>query len=113
MLISGNVFDELFMRFETGDPLQLPPLPLYENALLSSLAFFRKQERTTQALNCLAMYLRQSEARVLGELRFYAKQVNMEPDELLMLIHQHPEQAELLLKNYLQETLNQPQSGLK
>lgn len=94
------------MRFETGDPLHLPPLPLYENALLSSLAFFRKQERTTQALNCLAMYLRQSEARVLGEIRFYANLLNMEPDELLMLIHQHPEQADALLQNHLKQGLN-------
>jgi hypothetical protein len=94
------------MRFETGDPLELPPLPPYESALLSSLAFFRKQERTTQALNCLAMYLRQSEARVLGEIRFYAKLLNMEPDELLMLIHQHPEQAEALLQNHLRQRLN-------
>jgi hypothetical protein len=94
------------MRFETGDPLELPPLPPYESALLSSLAFFRKQERTTQALNCLAMYLRQSEARVIGEIRFYAKLLNMEPDELLMLIHQHPEQAEALLQNHLRQRLN-------
>lgn len=92
------------MRFESGDSLQLPPLPPYENALLSSLAFFRKQERTTQALNCLAMYLRQSEARVMGEIRFYAKQLNMEPEALLMLIHHNPQQAEALLKNHLQAT---------
>ncbi|MBF2045972.1 hypothetical protein HJG54_16000 [Leptolyngbya sp. NK1-12] len=97
------------MRFETGDPLHLPPLPLYESALLSSLAFFRQQERTTQALNCLAMYLRQSEARVLGEIRFYAKLVNLESDELLMLIHQHPDQAEALLKNHLKQRLNLPE----
>jgi hypothetical protein len=94
------------MRFEMGDPLSLPPLPPYEGALLSSLAFFRKQERTTQALNCLAMYLRQSEARVLGEIRFYAKLLNMTPDELLMLIHQHPEQAEALLSDHLNQGLN-------
>lgn len=86
------------MRFETGDPLSLPPLPPYESTLLSSLAFFRKQERTTQALNCLTMYLRQSEARVLGEVRFYAKRLNMEPDELLMLIHQDPDRAERLIQ---------------
>lgn len=94
------------MRFKSGDPLHLPSLPPYEAALLSSLAFFRQQERTTQALNCLAMYLRQSEARVLGEIRFYAKLVNMEPDELLLLIHQHPEQAEDLLKEHLQRLSN-------
>lgn len=97
------------MRFETGDPLHLPPLPPYENALLSSLAFFRKQERTTQALNCLAMYLRQSEARVLAEIRFYAKLLNMNPEELLMLIHQNPQQAEALLKDHLTQVFNPPE----
>lgn len=85
------------MRFETGDSLPLPPLPPYESTLLSSLAFFRKQERTTQALNCLTMYLRQSEARVLGEVRFYAKRLNMEPEDLLLLIHQDPDRAEALI----------------
>lgn len=97
------------MRFESGDSLHLPPLPPYENALLSSLAFFRNQKRTTQALNCLAMYLRQSEARVMGEIRFYAKQLNMEPEALLMLIHLDPEQAEALLKDHLQRALNLPE----
>lgn len=97
------------MRFEMGHPLHLPPLPPYENALLSSLAFFRKQERTTQALNCLAMYLRQSEARVMGEIRFYAEQLNIEPEALLMLIHRDPEQVEVLLKDHLQQALNSPE----
>lgn len=55
------------------------------------------------------MYLRQSEARVLGEIRFYAKLVNLESDELLMLIHQHPDQAEALLKNHLKQRLNLPE----
>jgi hypothetical protein len=94
------------MRFESGQPLHLPPLPPYEAALLSSLAFFRKQERPTQALNCLAMYLRQSEARVMGEIRFYAQQLKMEPEALLMLIHRDPEQAEALLQDYFQQRLN-------
>ncbi|MFM7423903.1 MAG: hypothetical protein ACKO7W_02675 [Elainella sp.] len=89
------------MRFQTGDPLQLPPLPPYESALLAALAFFRNQPRTTQALNCLTMYLRQSEARVLGEIRFYAKLVNLEPDQLLALIAQDPEQAAALLQAQL------------
>jgi DNA-binding GntR family transcriptional regulator len=89
------------MRFQTGEPLQLPPLPPYETALLASLAFFRKQPRHTQALNCLTMYLRQSEARVLGEIRFYARQVNLEPEQLLALIAQDPERAEALLQAHL------------
>jgi len=89
------------MRFETGEPLHLPPLPPYESSLLASLAFFRKQPRETQALNCLAMYLRQSEARVLGEIRFYARLLNLEPETLLMLIDQEPERAESLLQQHL------------
>jgi hypothetical protein len=100
------------MRFEMGAPLHLSPLPPYESALLSSLAFFRKQERTTQALNCLTMYLRQSEARVMAEIRFYAKLLNIEPDELLMLIHQHPDQAEALLQDHLQSTNHSDKSEL-
>ncbi|MBW4464985.1 MAG: hypothetical protein KME07_06035 [Pegethrix bostrychoides GSE-TBD4-15B] len=89
------------MRFETGEPIQLPPLPPYESSLLASLAFFRKQPRETQALNCLAMYLRQSEARVLGEIRFYARLLDLEPEVLLRLIEQEPERVEALLKQHL------------
>jgi hypothetical protein len=91
------------MRFEIGEPLHLTALPPYESALLASLAFFRKQERATQALNCLTMYLRQSETRVMSEIRFYAKLVNLEPEELLSLIHQQPEQAEALLQKHLRQ----------
>ncbi len=90
------------MRFETGEPLNLPPLPPYESSLLASLAFFRQQPRETQALNCLAMYLRQSEARVLGEIRFYARLVNLEPEALLRLIEQEPEQAAAMLQSQMQ-----------
>ncbi|MCU0523832.1 MAG: hypothetical protein MUF72_03295 [Elainella sp. Prado103] len=93
------------MRFETGEPLHLPALPPYESALLSSLAFFRQQERTTQALNCLTMYLRQSETRVMGEIRFYAGLLHMEPEALLMLIDQDPQQAAQLIQTQLQSNL--------
>lgn len=98
------------MRFNLGEPLPLSALPVYEDVLLSSLAFFRSQPRETQALNCLAMYLRQSEARVMGEIKFYAQMIEMEPDELLLLIHTHPEQAEDLLRNQLQNRFDRPQS---
>jgi hypothetical protein len=93
------------MRFETGEPLHLPPLPPYESSMLAALAFFRKQPRETQALNCLTMYLRQSETRVLGEIRFYARLLNLEPEALLTLIHQQPEQAEALLRQHLPQVL--------
>ena len=91
------------MRFETGEPLNLPPLPPYESSLLAALAFFRKQPRETQALNCLGMYLRQSEARVLGEIRFYASLLNLEPEALLTLICHEPEQASALLQQHLSQ----------
>lgn len=94
-------FSDQPMRFETGHPLGLPPLPPYESALLSSLAFFRQQERTTQALNCLTMYLRQSEARVMGEVRYYARLLQMEPEALLQLIDQNPQQAAQLIQSHL------------
>lgn len=89
------------MRFQTGQPLRLPALPAYEDALLSALAFFRQQPRETQALNCLAMYLRQSEGRVMSELKFYASFADLEPQELLMLIYTQPAQAEVLLQGCL------------
>jgi hypothetical protein len=93
------------MRFNIGESLPLSALPVYEDALLSSLAFFRSQPREAQALNCLAMYLRQSEARVMGEVKFYARLLGMEPDHLLMLIHTDPAQAEALLGDQLQDKL--------
>jgi hypothetical protein len=93
------------MQFSFGEPVQLSALPVYEDALLSSLAFFRKQPRSVQALNCLTMYLRQSEIRVMSEIRFYAQMIDMEPHELLMLIHTQPEQAEMLLRDKLQGQL--------
>jgi hypothetical protein len=100
------------MRFQIGNPLHLSAPPAYEDALLSALAFFRQQPRETQALNCLAMYLRQSEARVMGELKFYAGLAGLAPQDLLMLIHTQPAQAEALLQGCLrpdetETTLNQ------
>jgi hypothetical protein len=85
------------MPLQPGQPLHLTPLPAYEDALLSSLTFFRKTQRIAQARNCLTMYLRQSEARVMGEVQFYARSVGMEPQELLMLIHADPQRAAALL----------------
>jgi hypothetical protein len=50
------------------------------------------------------MYLRQSESRVLGEIRFYARLVDLEPEALLRLIDQDPERAEELLQQHLPQT---------
>jgi len=97
------------MRFNFGLPLHLSALSTYEDTLLSSLAFFRQQPRETQALNCLAMYLRQSEARVLGEVKFYAQMLDLESEELLLLIHTNPKQIEARLGDVLKSRLNSGQ----
>jgi hypothetical protein len=99
------------MRFNFGMPLHLSALPTYEDTLLSALAFFRQQPRETQALNCLAMYLRQSESRVLGEIKFYAHTLGLEPEELLLLIHTHPEQVEVQLSDALKNRLDASQDA--
>lgn len=70
------------------DPLKLPPLAPYEDRLLSALAFFRfKRDRAAQARHCLSMYLRQGEARIMQEVSFYARHLNMTPEELLEFIY--------------------------
>jgi hypothetical protein len=80
--------------------LDLNQLPLYEWRLLQALAFFRyNRDVNTQALHCLCMYLRQSEGRVMSEVSFYAKRLNMTADELLDLIDSEPERASDLLKD--------------
>lgn len=82
-------------------PLQLKPLAPYEDRLLHALAFFRTNRSVeTQAHHCLSMYLRQGEARVMGEVGFYAKLIGMETGELLNLIYTDPEQANELLAEY-------------
>lgn len=82
-------------------PLHLPPLAPYEDMLLHALAFFRTNRAvTTQAHHCLSMYLRQGEARVMGEVGFYARLVGLEPFELLRLIYTEPERAIALLSEY-------------
>lgn len=82
-------------------PLNLPPLAPYEEMLLHALAFFRTNRSVeTQAHHCLSMYLRQGEARVMGEVGFYARLVGLEPFELLQLIYTEPERAIALLSEY-------------
>jgi cobalamin-dependent methionine synthase I len=74
------------------------PLAPYEDRLLNALAFFRTQRQpTTQAHHCLSMYLRQSESRIMSEIGFYARMVNMDKDELLELIYTDPDKAEQLI----------------
>ncbi|AMA07933.1 MULTISPECIES: hypothetical protein [Cyanophyceae] len=83
------------------EPLSLPPLAPYEDRLLHALAFFRTGRAVeTQAHHCLSMYLRQGEARVMGEVGFYAKLLKISPDELLELIYCNPSQAQTLLAEF-------------
>lgn len=81
-----------------NDNLQIQPLAPYEDRLLTALAFFRTQRsKNNQARHCLSMYLRQSESRIMGEVGFYAKNVNLTADELLELIYTQPDQVETLI----------------
>lgn len=83
-----------------GQRLNLAPLPPYEGMLLANLAFFLQRQPTTQAANCLSMYLRQSEARIRKHAEFYAQQAGLEVDELMALIYRDPQQAQTLLGNW-------------
>ena len=86
------------MNTDQPQPLHLRPLAPYEDRLLTALAFFRTQRSlTTQAHHCLSMYLRQSEARILSEIGFYARMVNLDKYELLELIYTDPDKAEQLI----------------
>lgn len=83
-------------------PLSLGALAPYEDRLLSALAFFRTKRRVeTQALHCLAMYLRQSEARIMAEVEFYARRLGLEADQLLELIYTEGDRAEQLIEKAL------------
>ena len=79
--------------------LHLRPLAPYEDRLLAALAFFRTQRKAaTQAHHCLAMYLRQSESRIMSEVDFYAELSGLGKLELLELIYTDPDKAETLIE---------------
>ena len=79
--------------------LHLRPLAPYEDRLLAALAFFRTQRKaTTQAHHCLAMYLRQSESRIMTEVDFYARLSGLNKFELFELIYTDPDKAEMLIE---------------
>ncbi|MGK7945291.1 MAG: hypothetical protein AB4058_12560 [Microcystaceae cyanobacterium] len=79
--------------------IQMTALAPYEDRLLACLSFFRfKRQHSVQARHCLSMYLRQGEARIRNEVSFYAKQLEINTDELIELIYEDPEKAETLMK---------------
>ncbi|MDB9518787.1 hypothetical protein PN466_17710 [Roseofilum reptotaenium CS-1145] len=87
------------MTQRTPQNLNIRPLAPYEDRLLNALAFFRTQRQPeNQAHHCLSMYLRQSEARIMGEVGFYARLVGMEPWEFLELLYQDGDRAEALIQ---------------
>jgi hypothetical protein len=84
--------------------LSLNTLPEYEGKLLAALAFFLGREQSAQAAACLSMYLRQSEPRIIGQLKYYAHKASknsgqpIDEYDLLDLIAESPEQVAALLQ---------------
>jgi hypothetical protein len=68
----------------------MAPLLPYEDELLCLLSCFRGRQKTTQAQDSLTMYLRQSEAQILGELRYYARTLRLSEEELISQIKLDP-----------------------
>jgi len=74
-----------------------PHLPAYESRLLTALAFFLGRDVDAQARACLCMYLRQSEPRIMAQLKYYAHRLSTQLGrdineyELLELIATSPE----------------------
>ncbi len=80
-------------------PLEIAPLAPYEDRLLAALAFFRFQRAiASQARHCLSMYFRQGEGRIMQEVKFYARQIGVEPEEFLELIYQDGDRARAQLQ---------------
>lgn len=85
-------------------PIQVSMLPEYEKKLLMALSFFLGRPASTQALACLSMYLRQSEPRVMSQVRYYAHKISKQSGqqlteyELLDLIFADPERVAALLE---------------
>lgn len=79
--------------------------PEYELKLLTALAYFLGRKVSAQASACLSMYLRQSEPRIMAQLRYYAHKASRLQDttvseyELLDLIYESPEKVEELFKD--------------
>lgn len=80
----------------------LANLPEYEQKLLLALAFFLGRDADAQAKACLCMYLRQSEPRIMAQLKYYAHKATRQGSrlseyDLLDLIAEAPERVHELL----------------
>jgi hypothetical protein len=73
------------------------PPPEYELKLLTALSYFLGRDIEAQALACLSMYLRQSEARIMSQVRYYAHKASLSEYDLLDLICENPTQVDELL----------------
>ncbi|MBD1995080.1 hypothetical protein H6G00_00355 [Leptolyngbya sp. FACHB-541] len=71
--------------------------PEYEFKLLTALAFFLGRPVATQAAAVLGMYLRQSEPRIMAQVRFYGRKLGIDEYELLDLIFSDPDKVTELL----------------
>lgn len=89
-------------------------LPEYERKLLLALAFFLGREVTAQAVACLSMYLRQSEPRIMAQVKYYAHKAAQQNGQtvseydLLDLIAADPETVTALIKPGVVHTPGQP-----
>lgn len=78
--------------------LQINAPPEYEMRLLMALAYFLGRSVNAQASACLSMYLRQSEPRIMSQVRYYAHRCGLHEYDLLDLIAENPAQVDALLK---------------
>lgn len=90
-------------------PITLNPPPEYELKLLTALAYFLGRSISAQALACLSMYLRQSEPRIMSQVRYYAHRAGLHEYDLLDLIFEHPDRADELLQR--SGKVHQPQES--
>lgn len=88
------------MNSSPADPsIQINLPPEYEMKLLTALSYFLGRSVSAQALACLCMYLRQSEPRIMSQVRYYAHRLNLHEYDLLDLISENPEAIDRLLKD--------------
>jgi hypothetical protein len=83
---------------EARKQIYIDSLPDYEMRLLTALSYFLGRQASTQAIACLSMYLRQSEPRIMSQLRYYAHKAQMDEYDLLDLIYENPDEVDRLLK---------------